>query len=66
MLAVNLPINVETKLIEYSQKRHIEVEKVIVKAVVDYLKYEDEFMKDLEIWDKLSDEALITFEKECL
>ena len=66
MLTINLPYNLEQKVIEYARQKNEKIDKIIAQALKFYLNEDDEFMKELKMWDCLSDEAWNTFEKECL
>ena len=66
MLTINLPRNMEQKLIEYARQRNEKVDKVIVHALKFYLQEQEELMQELATWDKLSDEAWDNFDKEYL
>ena len=66
MLKINIPKTIESKLIEFSQEKNLNIETIVIQAISQYLNEQDEFMRDLKMWDKLSDEAWSNFEKECL
>ncbi len=64
MIKVLIPDEIENKL-----KKHIknkkEINQVVVKILDNYLSRE-EWQKEFEMWDRLSDDALETFEKNHL
>jgi len=64
MIKVLIPDEIENKLKKHTKNRK-EINQVVVKILDNYLSRE-EWQKEFEMWDKLSDDALITFEKNYL
>ncbi len=64
MIKVLIPDEIENKLKKHIKSRK-EINKVVVKILDNYLSSE-EWQKEFEMWDRLSDDALITFEKNYL
>ena len=61
MIKVLIPDEIENKLKKHIKKQE-EINQVVVKILDNYLSRE-EWQKEFEMWDRLSDDALKTFEK---
>lgn len=64
MIKVLIPDEIENKLKKHIKSRE-EINQVVIKILDNYLTRE-EWQKEFEMWDRLSDDALITFEKNYL
>ena len=65
MLNIKLPSQLELKVKKYSIEKQIDINQLFTFMVKKYMEGEI-FLKELERWDKLSDEAWINFEKDYL
>jgi hypothetical protein len=63
MLEVALPQDIENKIKQISLKRKITESSIVTNALKYYLPLiEEDLEAEFELWDVLSDEALISFE----
>lgn len=64
-ITINLPKRMLSTIQKVSKKQGETIEEVIKSVLEIYLPiYDEELNKELEAWDKLSDEALLNFEKQ--
>lgn len=65
MLKVSVPYDIENKIKQISQKRKMSESSIVTNALKYYLPLIEEGLEDeFELWDVLSDEALINFENK--
>ena len=65
MLKISISGNMESKIKELSAKKRISQDSIITNALKYYLPIMEEGLEgEFEIWDALSDEALISFENK--
>ena len=62
-LEVTLPEDITYKLEEVAQLKKEPKEKIALFAISSYLEAFSDLKDELKTWDRLSDEALINFEK---
>ena len=65
MLKVFIPQDIENKIKQISTKRKMSESSIVTNALKYYLPLiEEELEAEFELWDALSDEALISFENK--
>ena len=63
MLKVSVPYDIENKIKQISLKRKMTESSIVTNALKYYLPLIEEGLEtEFELWDVLSDEALISFE----
>ena len=63
MLEVSIPQDIENKIKQISMKRKMSESSIVTNALKYYLPLIEEGLEtEFELWDVLSDEALIRFE----
>jgi hypothetical protein len=63
MLKVSVPYDIENKIKQISLKRKMTESSIVTNALKYYLPLiEEDLEAEFELWDVLSDEALISFE----
>jgi hypothetical protein len=63
MLEVAIPYDIENKIKQISMKRKMSESSIVTNALKYYLPLIEEGLEtEFELWDALSDEALISFE----
>ena len=65
MLKISIPHDLENKIKQVSRERTISETSIVTNALKYYLPLlEAELETEFEIWDTLSDEALVSFESK--
>jgi hypothetical protein len=65
MLEVAIPYDIENKIKQISMKRKMSESSIVTNALKYYLPLIEEGLEtEFELWDALSDEALISFENK--
>ena len=65
MLKVSIPQDVANKIKQVSTKRKVSESAIVTNALKYYLPLIEEGLEaEFELWDALSDEALVSFESE--
>ena len=65
MLKVSVPYDIENKIKQISLKRKMTESSIVTNALKYYLPLiEEDLEAEFELWDVLSDEALISFENK--
>ena len=65
MLKVSIPHDIAIKIKQVSTKRKVSESSIVTNALKYYLPLIEEGLEaEFELWDALSDEALVSFESE--
>ncbi|MBN2187347.1 MAG: hypothetical protein JW732_07885 [Dehalococcoidia bacterium] len=65
MLRISIPHDIENKIKQVSRERTISETSIVTNALKYYLPLIEEGLEtEFELWDALSDEALVNFEYE--
>jgi len=65
MLEVAIPYDIENKIKQISMKRKMSESSIVTNALKYYLPLIEEGLEtEFELWDALSDDALISFENK--
>ena len=65
MLKISIPHDIENKIKQASKEKNISETSIITNALKYYLPLIEEGLEDeFELWDALSDEALVSFENK--
>ena len=65
MLRISIPHDIENKIKQVSKERTISETSIVTNALKYYLPLIEEGLEaEFELWDALSDEALVNFEYE--
>jgi len=65
MLRISIPHDIENKVKQVSKERTISETSIVTNALKYYLPLIEEGLEaEFELWDALSDEALVNFEYE--
>ncbi len=65
-MEIDIPEDTQKKISEASRKLGIDEEELVDKAILHFLNDVNEYVeikKEFDQWEKLSDEALVKFEK---
>ena len=65
MLKISIPHDIENKIKQVSRERTISETSIVTNALKYYLPLIEEGLEaEFELWDALSDEALVSFESK--